>query len=148
MQRLRAVVASAHGDAALVQNRRHIVGMNPRIVKRDEAAALVRVGGIEQSQTPQGGQLLPGVGCHLLLVGVDRLESELFHEIQRRSEGGRSGGIRGACFESQGKLRPGRSVEKHLPDHLPATFEWLELLQGFGTAHQEPEPRRPVALVG
>ena len=43
-----------------------------------------------------------------------------------------------ACLESVGDGRPGRSVESHVADHLTATFERLQLLEGFVTPPEHP----------
>src|SRR5690606_3988396 len=78
-ERLRAVVASPHGDAETVQDGAGIVGMH---VIHEEGHHRGLVGGLTvESDSVYLAQLLGGIGEQVGLVSRDAVMSDLLHEL-------------------------------------------------------------------
>src|SRR3954447_7112111 len=119
----RAVVADPDGDAALIQQLAHVVGVDAVEGERDRAATVVGRGRADDAEPLDLLQRAEGVAGELVLVLADRVHAELGEVVDRGAEADGLGDHRGARLELVRQHGPGRAGHRDLVDYLAAAEE-------------------------
>ena len=147
VQRLRAVMAGADGDAEpVVEHLGEFVGVDSLEGETHQAGAMLG-GGAEDAQALDLAQALVGVFDECLLVAMDRVETDGLQIVDGRRHGdGRDDGRR-AGFELGGQLGRGEAVEPHFVDHAAAAQERRHRVEQRFFAVEDADARRAEHLV-
>src|SRR3990172_9176171 len=146
-ERLRAVVAGAHGHAVAVQDGADVMRVQVGVVHGDDTAAVVSVRRPVDDQPLKLAQAAQGVLRDLGFVGAYVLHPEVVEVVDGGAEGDHVGDVGSARFELPGDVVPGGALLGHPLDHLAAGEERLHPLQQLAAAVEDTDARGAEHLV-
>src|SRR4051794_34475909 len=112
---MRAMMARAHRDAFVVEQRREIVRMRALDEERDHRR--LALGFAENAKARHRLQLRSRIDEELMLRRHDTLATERFHIVDRGAEPDKPRYVRRARFEAMRRIGERRAVETHFANH-------------------------------
>jgi len=147
VKRLRAVVAGAHRDAAVVQDGGEVVPVDAIHVERDEAGPLLARRRAVRLHVVAGVEAAEEVLREVVLVVADGVHPEVVEVVHGGGERDALGDGRRARLELPRELVPRRVREGDVPYHLAAEQERLHRRQEVAPAVEAADAGRSRHLV-
>lgn len=146
MERHRAVLTGADGDAAAIEDLSEVVGVDAVDGEADDTAVLVGRSG-EETHARDRGQAGLRRGDKLLLVGGDRVPVEFGEELDggAQSDGLGDGGCSGLEFVRQ--LVPLGAIAMDFEHHIAAAEDRRHRFEPLAAAVEDADTRRAEHLV-